>query len=60
MMIKNLLPDVVRTTRADLDQPFYSLQKEMNNLFDSFFRGLIRLRVDSPDAFLKLFLLRLM
>jgi len=39
MMIKNLLPDVVRTTRADLDQPFYSLQKEMNNLFDSFFRG---------------------
>jgi len=39
MMIKNLLPDVVRTTSADLDQPFYSLQKEMNNLFDSFFRG---------------------
>jgi HSP20 family protein len=40
MMIKNLLPDVVRRTRADLDQPFYSLQKEMNNLFDSFFRGI--------------------
>lgn len=39
MRIKNLLPDVVRKTRLDDDHPFYSLQREMNNLFDSFFRG---------------------
>ena len=39
MRIKNLLPDVVRKTRVDDDHPFYSLQKEMNNIFDNFFRG---------------------
>jgi HSP20 family protein len=39
MKIKNLLPDVVRKVRTDDDHPFYSLQKEMNNLFDNFFRG---------------------
>lgn len=39
MKIKNLLPDVVRKTRTDMGHPFYSLQKEMNSLFDNFFRG---------------------
>jgi HSP20 family molecular chaperone IbpA len=39
MKIKNLLPDVVRKVKTDDDHPFYSLQKEMNNLFDNFFRG---------------------
>ena len=39
MKIKNLLPDIVRKTRTDNDHPFYSLQREMNSLFDNFFRG---------------------
>jgi len=39
MKVKNLLPDIVRKTGADNDHPFYSLQKDMNNLFDNFFRG---------------------
>lgn len=38
MRIKNMLPEVARKTRTD-DHPFYSLQREMNSLFDSFFRG---------------------
>ena len=38
MNIKSLLPDVVRRT-TDNDHPFYSLQREMNSLFDNFFRG---------------------
>ncbi|MDI6741547.1 MAG: Hsp20/alpha crystallin family protein [Smithella sp.] len=39
MKIKNLLPEVARRVRADNDHPFYSLQKEMNGVFDNFFRG---------------------
>lgn len=39
MKIKNLLPDVVRRTGKHVDQPFYSLQREMNSVFDNFFRG---------------------
>ncbi len=39
MKIKNLLPDVARRVRTGDDHPFYSLQKEMNSLFDNFFRG---------------------
>jgi len=39
MKVKSLLPDVVRRTRTENDNPFYMLQKEMNSLFDSFFRG---------------------
>jgi HSP20 family protein len=39
MKMKNLLPVVGRKTQSEDDQPFYSLQKEMNNLFDDFFRG---------------------
>ena len=39
MKIKNLLPEVVRKGRTDDDHPFYSLQREMNGLFDNFFRG---------------------
>ena len=39
MNVKNLLPDVVRRIRTDNDHPFYSLQREMNSLFDNFFRG---------------------
>jgi len=39
MKIKNLLPDVARRVRTGNDHPFYSLQREMNSLFDNFFRG---------------------
>ncbi|KUG21444.1 small heat shock protein [hydrocarbon metagenome] len=39
MKVRSLLPDVVRTPATDSDHPFYSLQREMNNLFDNFFRG---------------------
>ena len=39
MKIKNLLPEIPRKTRSDIDHPFYSLQREMNSLFDNFFRG---------------------
>lgn len=39
MIMKNLLPEIARKTRADNDHPFYSLQREMNGLFDNFFRG---------------------
>ncbi|MEN6421908.1 MAG: Hsp20/alpha crystallin family protein [Smithella sp.] len=39
MKVRNLLPDVVRKGRTDIDHPFYSLQREMNSLFDNFFRG---------------------
>ncbi len=38
MKIKSLLPDVVRR-KTDNDHSFYSLQREMNSLFDNFFRG---------------------
>lgn len=39
MKAKNLLLDVARRAKTDNDHPFYSLQKDMNNLFDNFFRG---------------------
>lgn len=39
MKTKNLLPAVVRKNKSEDDHPFYSLQKEMNSLFDDFFRG---------------------
>jgi HSP20 family protein len=39
MRMKSLLPEIARKARTDVDHPFYSLQKEMNSLFDSFFRG---------------------
>jgi HSP20 family protein len=39
MRIKNLLPAVSRTTGRDNDHPFYSLQHQMNSLFDDFFSG---------------------
>lgn len=39
MKIKNLLPEVARKLRTVNDHPFYSLQRDMNNLFDNFFRG---------------------
>jgi HSP20 family protein len=39
MKIKNLLPDAVRKVRTGNDHPFYSLQRDMNDLFDNFFRG---------------------
>ncbi len=39
MKVRSLLPDVVRKKTTDIDHPFYSLQREMNNLFDNFFRG---------------------
>lgn len=39
MKIKNLLPAVQRVARSDDDHPFYSLQRQMNSLFDDFFSG---------------------
>jgi HSP20 family protein len=39
MKVRNLLPEIARKTRTDIDHPFYSLQREMNSLFDNFFRG---------------------
>ncbi len=39
MRISNLLPAVQRSTRRDDDHPFYSLQRQMNSLFDDFFTG---------------------
>ncbi len=37
MKMKNLLPAISQS--KDNDHPFDSLQREMNNLFDDFFRG---------------------
>ena len=39
MKIKNLLPSVGRPAEKDDDHPFYSLQRQMNRLFDDFFAG---------------------
>jgi HSP20 family protein len=39
MKIRNLLPVVQRPDRSDVDHPFYSLQRQMNSLFDDFFSG---------------------
>ncbi|MGV8056944.1 MAG: Hsp20/alpha crystallin family protein [Smithellaceae bacterium] len=39
MNVKNLLPTVGRKNQSQDDHPFYSLQREMNSLFDDFFRG---------------------
>ena len=39
MKIKNLLPAVTRPAGRDADHPFYSLQHQMNSLFDDFFSG---------------------
>jgi len=46
MRIRSLLPDVIRRG-TDEDYPFYSLQREMNNLFDTFVKG-----IDVPRGFL--------
>ena len=39
MKVKNMLPAVSRTNKSEDDHPFYSLQREMNSVFDDFFRG---------------------
>jgi HSP20 family protein len=39
MRIKYLLPTVQRAAGSDVDHPFYSLQRQMNSLFDDFFSG---------------------
>jgi HSP20 family protein len=39
MRIKNLLPAVQQHAGRDVDHPFYSLQHQMNSLFDNFFSG---------------------
>ncbi len=39
MRIKNLLPAVRQPAGRDADHPFYSLQNQMNSLFDDFFSG---------------------
>ena len=40
MKIRNLLPAIQRPAGRDDDHPFYSLQSQMNSLFDDFFSGL--------------------
>ena len=39
MKIRNLLPTVRSGKEQEIDHLFYSLQREMNRLFDNFFRG---------------------
>jgi HSP20 family protein len=43
MLGRNLLPSLWKDSsvpeRRETEQPFYSMQKEMNRLFDDFFRG---------------------
>ena len=39
MRIRNMLPTVKRAAESDVDHPFYSLQRQMNSLFDDFFTG---------------------
>ncbi len=39
MKIRNLLPAVRSGKEQEIDHPFYSLQRDMNSLFDNFFRG---------------------
>ncbi len=39
MRLRNLLPALQRPTGGDVDHPFYSLQRQMNTLFDDFFSG---------------------
>jgi HSP20 family protein len=39
MKIKNLLPAVQKPMGRDDNHPFYSLQSQMNSLFDDFFTG---------------------
>ncbi|HPD56760.1 MAG TPA: Hsp20/alpha crystallin family protein [Smithellaceae bacterium] len=39
MKIRNLLPAVRAGRDQEVDHPFYSLQREMNRMFDNFFRG---------------------
>ncbi len=39
MKANNLLPALGRKKRGEDNHPFYSLQREMNSLFDDFFRG---------------------
>jgi len=67
MNIKDLVPSVWRRTglpisREEEEQPFYSLQRDVNQLFDDFFRGFDvapfrfgsdRLRAFSPSIDIK-------
>jgi len=39
MKMKNLLPAMSRKNKREDDHPFYSLQSQINNLFDDFFSG---------------------
>jgi len=39
MKINTLLPTTSKKTQSEEDHPFYSLQRQMNTLFDDFFRG---------------------
>jgi HSP20 family protein len=39
MKVKNMLPAASRKNNSEDNHPFYSLQREMNSLFDDFFRG---------------------
>jgi hypothetical protein len=54
MRIRNLLPAVQRPDKSDVDHPFYSLQRQMNSLFDDFFPGSIwrRVRLEPADSLL--------
>ncbi len=39
MKMRNLLPTVGRKNQSEDNHPFYALQRDMNSLFDDFFRG---------------------
>ncbi|PKN75308.1 MAG: molecular chaperone [Deltaproteobacteria bacterium HGW-Deltaproteobacteria-10] len=39
MKMRNLLPTVGRKKQSEDNHPFYALQRDMNSLFDDFFRG---------------------
>lgn len=39
MKVKNLLPAMSRKNKKEDDHSFYSLQRQMNSLFDDFFSG---------------------
>jgi HSP20 family protein len=53
MFGRSLLPSLWRQSdvpeRRDAEHPFYSIQKEMNRLFDSFFQGLDAAPFDEPS-----------
>lgn len=54
-MFKNLLPSVWRRSESPIartdDHPFFALQREMNQMFDNFFRGFDLAPTDGRSVF---------